>query len=186
MTFMVALGWLGTVTYLLNHAYISLVPQWRPSIYYGANLVAALALVATSLHSQSLQAVAINGFWALLSIALLYGLPVAKLPFSSRLFHQLLLVFAIAIGYLSSVNGAQAVIALGWSSVFVFSAAYLLFSSGKMKTRHYLAFNGYAALALMPQLWLDQNWPVFGLEVAWAAISFYGVGKHKDDVHLID
>jgi len=180
------LGWAGTIIYLLNHGYISLSTQWRPSIYYSGNLIAAVALVTTSLQHNSQQAVIINGFWALLSLALLCKLPVEKLPFNNRLFYLLLLCFVALIGYQSFYNTQQIMIILGWSSAFVFSGSYLLFSAGKMKQVHYLAFNAYAAVALLPQLWVDQNWPVFGLEVVWAIISLYGFVRRFDEVHLID
>lgn len=180
------LGWAGTIIYLLNHGYISLVSQWRPTIYYGGNLVAATALVITSLQHHSHQAVIINSFWALLSLALLCKLPVERLPFNNRLFYLLLIGFVAVIGFQIFSDLQQVIIVLGWSSAFVFSGSYLLFSAGKMKQIHYLAFNAYAAIALLPQLWIDGNWPVFGLEIVWAIISLYGFYKRLDQVHLID
>ena len=68
------IGWFGTVLYLINHVYISLNSQYKKNIYYVGNAIAALALVLSSLVVSSMQAVIINGFWAIVSVALLITL----------------------------------------------------------------------------------------------------------------
>ncbi|TYK64509.1 CBU_0592 family membrane protein [Colwellia echini] len=185
----VLLGWFGSVLYLLNHGYISVVKNWRPNIYYAGNLIAALALVVSSLIIVSYQAVVINGFWALISILLLIKFDVAKVPLSKRIFYLgfiLILIWSAYIGFEQGFYSYAFYTCLGWSSSYVFCLSYLLFCSKKLKHINYLLLNFYAASALLPILWSQQNWPVFTLEVSWALISAYGAYTRMDEVHLID
>ncbi|MCF2950180.1 hypothetical protein L0668_18860 [Paraglaciecola aquimarina] len=180
------LGWFGTISYLLNHAYISLIQQRNDTIYYGGNLLAASALVISSIASNSIQAAVINGFWAIISILILIKVDLNRLPFSRRIFRLILLCFACALLYQAYTTKGLDIELLGWSSAFVFSASYLLFSVGKMQILNYLICNTYAAFAILPQVWVDQNWPVFGLEICWGCISIYGVTRKYSEIHLID
>ena len=183
------LGWLGSVLYLINHGYISVVKNWHPKIYYGGNLIAALSLMASSLIIFSYQAVVINGFWALISILLIMQFDVAKIPLSRRIFYLgfiLILAWSVYIGYDEGWNSTSFYACLGWSSSYVFCLSYFLFCSKKLSHIKYLLFNIYAATALLPILWGQDNWPVFTLEICWAAISVYGVYARMDEVHLID
>jgi hypothetical protein len=183
------LGWLGSISYLINHGYISIVKNWHPKIYYGGNLVAALSLVVSSLMILSYQAVIINCFWALISILLLMKFDVAKIPFSKRIFYLgfiIILVWSAFIGLEYGLNTTAFHASLAWSSTYVFCLSYFLFCSKKLCHLNYLWFNIYAASALLPILWGQNNWPVFSLEVSWAIISAYGVYERIEEVHLID
>ncbi|MCU7891352.1 MAG: hypothetical protein KZQ78_06955 [Candidatus Thiodiazotropha sp. (ex Ustalcina ferruginea)] len=186
MTTLSLIGWLGTAIYLLNYAYISLLPVWRKWIFFGGNLIAALCLILSSTVIGSWQAVAVNGFWAMISLLLLIGIRIA-LPL---LFIRLIWVMAGLFGFaiiLACFKGIALTISLfGWSSVFIFCCGYLLFSAQHMAPRHYFILNTYAALALMPQLWLDNNWAVFWLEVIWASLSLLGVIQKTTQPHLVD
>ena len=185
----VALGWLGSVLYLINHGYISVVKNWQPKIYYAGNFIAAVSLVISSIFVLSYQAVVINGFWALISIMLLVNIDVSKIPLSKKLFNIgliLILAWIIYVGFQYGVASSNLHVFLGWSSTYVFCLSYFLFSSKKLSHFKYLLFNIYAACALLPLLWAQQNWPVFSLEVCWALISAYGVLKRIEQVHLID
>jgi len=179
------IGWLGTLVYLINHTYISINKNWQKNIYYGGNALAAVCLIISSYFTDSWQAIVINAFWAIISIALFFEVNLSSIKFSKRLFYvtliALLTVFLAGYLVLDQLNLAL----LGWISTFVFSGCYLLFSSQKMLPRYYLCWNAFAAIALLPQLWLDQNWPVFSLEVVWAIISIYGAARKFEKVHLI-
>lgn len=183
------LGWLGSILYLINHAYISMVKNWQPKIYYAGNLVAAVSLVVSSVMISSYQAVLINGFWALVSVLLLVKFDVSRIPLSKRFFFfgfGALLFYIVYLGVTHGVNTLTFYTYLGWSSSYVFCLSYLLFCSKKLSQIKYLAFNFYAASALLPILWSQENWPVFTLEVCWALISLYGVYVKAEAIHLID
>ena len=186
MTLLALVGWSGTLLYLLNHGYISLVQKWKPSIYYGGNLIAAVSLVITSVFAASWQAVVINGFWAVISMLLLAKVDLKRFSIPPSWFMAGLVGLWLWLLVKSVSDMALDLTILGWTSAYVFSFAYLLFSAERMAPRHYLLWNGYAALSLLPQLWLDQNLPVFGLEVAWACLSFYGAARKYKQIHLID
>lgn len=180
------IGWFGTLLYLINHAYISLFKQWKKRIYYAGNLIAALCLVVSSWQVASYQAVSINSFWAVVSLALLLALPVEKIPFSRSAFYSVFGLFIGLIVYQSFLQQQVNYMLLGWLSTYTFCFGYLLFSSNKLKHTNYLLLNFCAAVVLIPQLWLDNNLPVLGLEIAWAIISIYGVVKNLSHSHLID
>lgn len=183
------LGWLGSILYLINHGYISVVKNWNPKIYYGGNLIAALSLVVSSLMIVSYQAVVINGFWAIISILLLIKVDVAKVPLSKKLFSVgfiIIIAWLSLAGFQEGWRSSTFFSYLGWSSSYVFCLSYFLFCSKKLSHVNYLLLNIYAASALLPLLWEQQNWPVFSLEVCWAVISAYGVLARIDEVHLID
>lgn len=183
------IGWLGSGIYLINHAYISTKKYWNSTVYYTGNLLAALILVTSSLLISSYQAVVINSFWAIISVMLLMRLDVAKIPISKRVFYFgfiIILSYSLYAGIEHGCQSADFFTRIGWSSSYVFCLSYLLFCSDKMNKVKYLLFNFYAATALLPILWTQQNWPVFTLEVCWALISLYGVYTRVEEIHLID
>lgn len=179
------IGWLGTLIYLINHAYISLNKKWRKDIYYGGNALAALCLIVSSYIGESWQAVFINTFWALISIILLCNANLSSIKFSKRSFHIIVLSLLLIFFGEYLIQKKLSLALLGWTSAFIFSGCYLLFSSEKMLPRFYLCWNAFAAITLLPQLWLDNNWPVFGLEIIWAIISLYGAVRKFEQVHII-
>jgi hypothetical protein len=185
----VIFGWIGSILYLINHGYISVVKNWHPKLYYSGNLVAALFLVVSSLMIYSYQAMVINGFWALISVLLIIKFDVAKVPLSKSVFYigfTIIIIWLLFIGYKYGWNTLIFHSYLGWSSSYVFCLSYFLFCSKKLNHIKYLLLNTYAASALLPILWGQDNWPVFSLEVCWAAISIYGIYARIDEVHLID
>lgn len=183
------LGWFGSVCYLVNHGYISIVKNWNAKIYYSGNLIAAVSLVISSFAISSNQAVFINSFWAIISALLLLNMDIAKLPFSKRVFFVGFAVLLICSSYMGFEYGWTSTIFhnwLGWSSGYVFCLSYLLFCSKKLSPLYYLVLNAYAASALLPVLWGQGNWPVFFLEICWIAISLFGVYTRIESIHLID
>lgn len=168
------LGWAGTLSYLVAHAYISVVNDWKKALYYSGNLFAAASLVLTSVVLESWQAVAINAFWGGVSILLLLRKDLSGVPFTARGYGLVVGLFLVATLFLSFYKGSFQFGLQGWASTFVFCAGYLLFCANKLSLKAYFAGNAYAAAGIMPQLWLDNNWPVFGLEACWVVISVYG------------
>lgn len=179
------IGWIGTTLYLIGHAYISLLTIWQKKIYYSFNLAAAVCLVFSSVYNESWQAVVINGFWTVISLLLLLKVDLTSTKFSIRQYYAILSLFVLNLMIQSLQQSSLDYAALGWISAYVFSAAYLLFSAEKMCHSHYLLWNFLAATILLPQLWIDQNWPVFGLEIVWAMISIYGVVRKYEETQLI-
>lgn len=180
-------GWCGTVIYLANHTYISVNADWRKLIYFGGNFVAASFLLMQSTYLASWQAVVINGFWMVISLSLLAGISFENIRVSAKHYYVFcafaLSGLCVSIAFLDWETVVQL---FAWSSAFVFCSCYFLFSAQRITSRAYLMLNIYAALVLLPQLYLTSNWPAFGLEVAWATISSYGVIKSYRRVHLID
>ena len=178
-------GWLGAMLYLLSHSYISYKADWNKRLYYAGNLIAALLLIATSVAFNSWQAVVINGFWAVISLLFFCDVKLGSLPVSSSMFRAAVVLLWGWIAILWFKDGDLNLGLLGWSSAFVFSAAYLLFSVERMRPGYYFLWSAYAALALLPQLWLEQNWPVFMLEIIWAGISLFGAIRRFGQFRLI-
>ncbi|GHB66255.1 hypothetical protein GCM10008107_14270 [Psychrosphaera saromensis] len=180
------IGWFGTFLYLIGHAYISLKQHWHKNTYYTFNLVAAISLIISSVYNASWQAVVVNSFWVIISVLLLLNVNLTSTKFTVRQYYWIFFALVANFVIQSLLKNQLDLASLGWIAAYVFSAVYLLFSAEKMLPRYYLLWNIFAALALLPQLWVDQNWPVFGLEVSWAIISAYGAIRKFEQAHLIN
>ena len=186
VSFLAIVGWMGTFIYLINHAYLSFMSQSNRTIYYSLNLIAALSLVASSFYIASWQALFVNLFWALISLAMVFKLPLEGFRFNKVWFYGILSAVLLVFVAVSVWNLQINISILAWASVIVFSVAYLLFSTNVISQREYLLWNMYAAFTLLPELWRDDNYPVFFLEVVWGIISLYGAIKMSRHVHLLD
>ena len=180
------LGWFGTCLYLINHAYLSLYSKWKRRVYYIGNLLAATALVISSSLLMSWQAVAINGFWAVISLMILCGVNLRALPVNSRrwIFMASIVVLIAVVIWWREPDKLWSLVS--WGAALIFATAYLVFSAEKLAPRHYQLANVVAALMCMPQLWLDNNYAVFFLEVAWSIISAWAAYRRYQEMHLID
>lgn len=182
-------GYGGTLLYLVSHAYVSLQQDFNQRYYYAGNLVAATALVVSSTVLFSWQAVCTNLFWALVSLQRLRDLPLPANAVLNSYFRRASRVVAGALlGVLAISVFVKPLLAIGllaWLSVLIFSLAYLLFAAGELDKRRYLWLNFLAALIIMPQMWLDSNYPVLLLEGCWAIVSLYGALSINRATHLI-
>lgn len=174
---LVFLGWIGTLIYLIAHAYISLSATWIRGLYYTLNLVAASLLAVSSLYIKSYQSFAINLFWMIVSLLLLFSIDLSRFSFSLVLYRAAIMACFLSLGYF--VVQGLVIGFIGWVSVFVFCASYFLFTSEKMRRSEYLLWQAFAATAIIPQAWIDSNWPIVGLEVCWAGVSMFGFARLK-------
>lgn len=175
MSFVSFLGGLGTVIYLASHAYLSVKTNCNRRVYYGGNFVAALMILMSSAVIGSWQAVAVNGFWAAVSALLFFG--VGLLRINGLVFRFVLFLVSAGVVAAWIRSGDLGFGGLSWLSVLVFSLAYLFFCAGKITPGVYFLWSAYAALTMLPQLWLDQNLSVFALEIVWAGVSFFGAQR---------
>ena len=179
-----ALGWVGTVLYLGNHAYLSFHRSHDPRVYFGLNFVAALALVISSSVISSWQAAATNLFWALVSL-----FAISRITFTHRFsLSEFWITTPIIIGGLlgvaySVLKYATGMTILGWSAGALFCAAYLLFTTGTIDRVRFLLYNIVAATSIMPVLYIHENWPVFALEIAWIAVSAFGLVQIRNKLN---
>lgn len=171
------IGWFGTVLYLANYAYMSLYDHWKRRIYFSANAVAATCLAIISVILFSWQAVGVNGFWVIISLWLLSGRGFSFVRFNHWVVDGGVgLMWLVAAVYLF-IDWRGSVAWMAWSSTWTFCFAYLLFAAEKLPLKRFLICNAYAAGALLPQLFLDENWPTFAMESAWCCISLAGLWK---------
>ncbi|MBB4657554.1 CBU_0592 family membrane protein [Parvularcula dongshanensis] len=169
------IGWTGTLLYLINHVLLSRAGGAASPRYYALNLAAAAALTFTSFIEASWQAVGTNLFWTVVSLYALVGReegPALALR-PEWVLWPLAALGGVGVAMVPFVplGGIET---LGWSGTLAFSGSYLLFSAGRIARRSFLGVNALAALALIPVLTVDANWPVLGLEVAWFALSAWG------------
>ncbi|NHK27524.1 hypothetical protein FF098_006370 [Parvularcula flava] len=169
------IGWVATVIYLANHIALSVNRNYRGRLYFLLNLIGASGLVVSSLVLQSWQAVAINTFWAVVSLLSLAGRHTGT---DFKLSDKALTwpVWVLGAGGLvyAILAPNQGLAALGWAATLLFCGAYLLFSAETIRRRRFLAYNVAAAFGVAPILYIDANWPAFGLEMAWGTISLIG------------
>lgn len=173
-----ALGWVGTAIYLINYAYLGLAAGVRHARYFAANAVAAGLLTVSSFALGSWQSVFINGFWLVVSVLALRAVTLRVGKLSRIHLLALVLVMLVSSLFVWLQDERQAVALLGWSSACAFCGSYLLFSSHLLSTDEFHLFNGYAATALLPQLWRDENWPVLALELCWLVLSVIAYSRH--------
>jgi hypothetical protein len=164
-------GWLGTALYLACYAYVGLVARWRPRPYFGGNLLAAALLATTSAALGTWQAVGVNAFWLVVSLQRLRGRDVAPARLATRVLPVAVVGIAAAAAVAAMLDTTQAVALLGWSSVAAFCGSYLFFAAGRLTPRRFQAYNAWGATSLLPQAVADANWPIVGLESAWAVLS---------------
>lgn len=175
------IGFFGTFLYLLAYAYLTFYRAYKERVYVSINAVAAGILTYTSLLLESWQAVLVNGFWLVASLAILVftRLP-GQLPIPFRYYMGALLtcfVLALMVG-VSSVTSLLVIV--GWFSAINFCFAYYLFLSQRVTPRQYHVLNMLSAGFIIPALWLEQNWPVVVLEVCWVLISGHGVLQRRE------
>ncbi|WP_415906689.1 CBU_0592 family membrane protein [Neptuniibacter sp. QD72_48] len=177
----VTLGWLGTILYLLAHAWLSLLKNKASYHYYLANLVAAILVATSSYLIASWQAVVINVFWALVSFAAMKSYVLPRLPFSNAQLYGLLgVMFLAGAGGLLFAYAQQGMAILAWSSSIAYCLGYWRFSAGRLSQQSYYLVNTYAAVMLLPQLYTDANWPVLVLQIVWASVSLWGWYKGRE------
>lgn len=167
------LGWLGSIGILVSHSYVSVFKRDNDATYYGLNLVASLLLTIISLYKGSYFAVALNVFWMVVS-----GLSLAQIPLSAGVLAKrpldaviiALLVYLVGSALLHSQFDF---VTLSWLGTITLCWAFLLLSAEKIDKFQYLFYSTFAALFLMPQLYLDNNLPMLFLEICWFFMSGY-------------
>jgi len=168
------LGWSGVILYLLAHGRISVLKHKADREYYLMNLIAAVLVVVSSLIISSWQPVIINTFWALVSLAAVCRFRLPSLFLDNRVLALLVgLMFVAGTLYIVMI-GKIGFSILAWSSVIAFCFSYWLFSCRQLSQKGYFLFSMYAAYILLPQLYLDTNWPVFVMELVWGSLSVIG------------
>lgn len=178
------IGWAATVIYLANHIALSVNRNHRGHLYFLLNLIAASGLVASSLVLQSWQAVAINIFWSVVSFLSLIGRHTGTdFKLSDRALTWPVWVLGAGGLVYTIIAPYQGLAALGWAATLLFCGAYLLFSARTIRRRRFLLYNVAAAFGVAPILYIDGNWPAFGLEIAWGTISLIGFLNALRSVH---
>lgn len=169
------LGWIATAIYLGNHAWLSSHSAYRGRLYFALNFVGASGIVVSSWAIASWQAVGTNLFWALTSALALAG---RGLPGGAFLNERWLMtpIFAFGAGgiVLLLFDFYNGMAVLGWMGTALFCAGYALFTAERIRRRRFLVYNIFAAYGMSPILYLDSNWPVLALEIAWGSISLAG------------
>lgn len=181
---MEVVGWIGTSLYLLAQVLLSVFSISR-SRYVMLNALAAFLVSVYSLYVWSLQPVFINVVWTVLS---LIGLKVvadqARIKKGSRvglksdgdnlsllLIASGALVFLLGYGFL----GMGPLLWLSWLSFWLYSATYFCFIFFRLSDFWFFALCIVSAAIIIPQLLLDGNFPVVGVQVLWIFWSSVGV-----------
>ena len=171
MTIAHSLGWAGMALYLVAYAYLGLRRTADRRRYFLANAVAAALVGTSSGLIGTWPSVAINLFWFTVSLLALAGITAGARHLTPRSFTLFSAVLPVTAAIAFFVDHMLAIALLGWTSAILFSGAYLLFAAGRLRARPFHLYNATAAAVILPQLWVDQNWPVMALEVCWFVLS---------------
>lgn len=172
------LGWCGSVAYLISYAYRALSPKSHDGLYYSANAFAAVLVLAISFYTRTVPTIAINLFWLAISVR--------ALAMGDQISGHYLKAF---LGPIRVIMGCGILVGLAWllvaletgSDVLAYAGAvafcmsYMLYGERSIGLREFSFWNMIGALALLPQLWILANTPVFFLEVVWSLIALYAV-----------
>lgn len=169
-----AIGWLGTVLYLTSYLYLSIYKHASLLVYHACNFVAAACITVVSVVLHSWQAVVINVIWGLISVARVFEQPLGFLRFKPAYLEAVLgLCSGVALFALPFLP-AFSFNLMAWSATMAFCLGYLLFASEMVGKSRFFIYNAFAALVILPQLWVDVNYPTFAMEMIWFVISIYG------------
>ncbi|MEO1242464.1 MAG: hypothetical protein AAFX54_11190 [Pseudomonadota bacterium] len=180
----IALGWAAMTVYLIGHAYMSWSVSYLRSRYYLLNLIGALGFVVSSAAIASWQSVAVNAFWAAISLLSLLNITLERdSPLSAeRITAPIFLVAFIGVAW-SLINRDLGFSILGWGGTLLYCFGYVLFTAKSIRRKRFLIYNTLAANFLIPVYILQDNWPAFGMSVAWSAVSTYGFWKLTQQEH---
>ncbi|MHA7870809.1 MAG: CBU_0592 family membrane protein [Hyphococcus sp.] len=171
----IALGWAAMLVYLISHAYMSWRVSYVRSRYYLLNLVGALGFVISSAAIASWQSVAVNTFWAAISLLSFLNITLERdSPLSAERITAPIFLISF-IGFVWSLgNHDLGFSILGWGGTLLYCFGYVLFTARAIRRKRFLVYNTLAAIFLIPIYIMQDNWPAFGMSVSWSAVSVYG------------
>lgn len=180
LTILEIIGWIGAMMYL--GAYFVYATNIMPSRrqYYFLNIIAAACVIAASLGKNSFQLIFINIFWILISIAGYRSLTVppwfqAQKP--ARFINGSVIIAGLVTMAIGQIGlGADI---LAWGGALSFVLSYLVFAANRIGWLEFNIWNFMGASALVPQLYLAENWPGLTLEISWACIAAYSAATHR-------
>lgn len=179
---MEVVGWLGTLLYLLAHSLLSLgvINRFK---YVALNAAAALVVSFYSVYEWSLQPVFINIVWSGLSFwgLFLHSDENPQDTGQKRGSRDMLYSVLIIVSGLVAISVALVFIKfslffiLSWLSVWLYSSTYFSFIFLRMSDRWFFILCIVSAAIIIPQLFLDSNYPVIGVQVLWIFWSLVGL-----------
>ncbi|WCE28385.1 CBU_0592 family membrane protein [Vibrio sp. SCSIO 43137] len=177
---MTVIGWIGMAQYLVAFVLLSLNIIEKNRLYYLLNASGCLFLVIYSVSINSYQIAVINLVWIVVSVLACYNrVPDLRL-FDGRVFAGVVigLLLGDVIAYYSNAH-QLAIDILGWLSVWLYLAAYWLLLNQRMSLDYYRYVNVLAPIAILPILYMDQNWPNFTSNSIWLVVALAGIIKSR-------
>lgn len=168
------IGWSGSILYLLSYILLAINLIDKGRVYYYLNIVAALFVIIISFEKTTYQAVVINFLWGLISFNSIYKFFKTSAPLKPAFFRFINILLLLTVTAITLLNANFGIQLFGWLSVIYFISSYFYFASNYISEKEFHIWNFLAALAIIPQLYIDQNWPVIVLEVFWAAFAVWG------------
>lgn len=177
---MTVIGWLGMAQYLSAFVLLSLNIIEKDRLYYLLNASGCLLLVIYSVSISSYQIAVINLVWLIVSLLACYNRVPDLSLFDSRVFAGVVigLLLGDVIAYYSNAH-QLAIDILGWLSVWLYLAAYWLLLNHRMSVNYYRYVNVLAPMAILPVLYMDQNWPNFTSNSIWLVVALAGIVKAR-------
>jgi len=172
------LGWIGTTTYLVAYILLTVKIIAMERLYLYLNLIAASLIIIVSIAKSSWFVVALDLFWAAITLTKLINYSV-KLPARSKIIFQIIMGVLLSIGLnnLLLKNYHFGISILASCSTIGYSFSYLLFLNRLLKVKEFHFWNFLLAIILIPQLVLDNNWQVITIQIFWSAIALWGIAN---------
>lgn len=177
---MEVVGWSGTLLYLAAQILLSVYALPRKK-YVLLNALAAFLVSVYSLYAWSLQPVFINVVWTALS---LIGLKVMageiaagpKRPVAGNRVSLLIMNLGAVVFLLGYwLLDISLVLWLSWLSFWLYSATYFSFIFFRLSDFWFFLYCIVSAAIIIPQLYIDSNYPVIGVQALWIFWSTVGL-----------
>lgn len=175
---MEVVGWSGTLLYLVAQILLSIFALPRRK-YVLLNALAAFLVSIYSLYAWSLQPVFINVVWTALSLVglkvMANEIAVPKQAPGNRLSLLIMNLGAVIFFLCYGLLEMSFVLWLSWLSFWLYSATYFSFIFFRLSDFWFFLYCILSAGIIIPQLYIDSNYPVIGVQVLWIFWSTVGL-----------
>lgn len=172
------IGWSGSILYLAAQILLALfsLPQRK---YVIINAFAAILVSIYSFSLFSLQPIIINISWSALSIFSLL-LRQSETGGNGKALNVFTAIWIILSGVILLITVNLNIVTnlytlISWISVWLYLASYTLFIFFKFPLPGFLFIGLLAAILLIPQLWLDRNFPAVFIQLLWSITCMLGI-----------
>tara|TARA_Y100001960_G_C14649223_1_gene814938 strand:+ start:96 stop:656 length:561 start_codon:yes stop_codon:yes gene_type:complete len=172
------LGWLAVSIFFICHIYVSVFNDLNRKAFFALNTLAAFLMIISSWAISSWVIVIYNIFWIIISS--ISFINKSKLKSLITVKHLKLLISLILILAFATLMHDMmiSINILGYGSIAIMLNTYLLYSTKQLERVDYLKYDLVAMFIILPQLFIDKNYPALTSESIFIFITAFGLIKY--------